>query len=160
MTPAERARAVARQRRAYQKLRTALAERGHALPPEARLLDVEASTALLAKVQEQFPAARSNRQYREHTGLDRVQLAEYARAYFAHQRSVEPLCLFSIQQDIGALALPASFLSEHLGLLLDIDGDAVFGEWGSEVFVFDYTADLGPTGYEVLVPIDSSWQAS
>ena len=49
-------------------------------------------------------------------------------------------------KDVGALALPTGFLSSQLALLLDVDGDAVFGKWGSEVFVFDYTADLGSNG--------------
>jgi hypothetical protein len=155
MTPAERARAVARQRTAHLKLREALAERGVTLPSQARLIDVEASSALLAEMQARFQAARSDPQIRRYTGLDRAQLAEHARTFFEQPSSQEPVCLFSMQRDLGALGLPASFLSEHLGLLLDIDGDAVFGRWGSRTFDFDYTADLGPRGYEVVTIADS-----
>lgn len=153
MTPAERARAMARQRAAHRTLQAALAERHEVLPLEARLLDVEGSAALLEELQARFPEARSSADYRTMTGLDRSQMAEQARVYFSRQRQEEAVCMFSIRADLGGIALPAGFLSSQLALLLDVDGDAVFGKWGSEVFVFDYTADLGVTGYEVLLPV-------
>jgi hypothetical protein len=147
-----------RQKTSFSAFIENLGRRGERLPEQTQIMDVEHSMQRRAQIEETLSHARRSGNGRVVASLLRDELAAEARAFFSAETLGFPLCFFCNFEEMGGLKIPAPWLAIALPVLLDVDGDTVFGSWASTLFVFDFTSDAGARGYEAFYLTSPEWK--